>query len=178
DGRDLMPSLKSAKKRDSRPIFGMTGDKLATIRQGQWKLHVRSPGPDLFSWMTPEQKAAYQDPRGPDGVTIVAQFEQAQVNQHPGLETDGRPPAMMLFDLETDRGESNNVAAQKPEVVKRLKTIFDQTVKEFPKFPSAPVDYLFAEPKKGERRTLMRLIGGELRYDRVPKPQRHLLKRP
>lgn len=178
DGRDLMPYLKSSTKADNtRPIFGMHGDKLATIRVGKWKLHVRSPGRDLFHWMKPEQKAAYQDPRGPDGVTIIAPFEQAQINQHPGLETEGNPPPMMLFDLDADRGESRNLAAQNPQIVKRLKTIFDQTAKQFPDFKDAPREYLFQPPPKGQAPTLMRLVGGELRYDRVPKSQQHLLKK-
>lgn len=178
DGRDLMPLLKSSAESDTnRPIFGMHGKGLATIRLGKWKLHVRSPGPDLFSWMNSEQKATYKDPRGPDGVTIIAPFEQAQVNQHPGLESEGKPPAMMLFDLETDRGESNDVAAKHPKVVQRLKAIFDRTADQVPEFTDAPRDYFFRPPPKGQPQTLMRLIGGELRYDRIPKTQRHLLKR-
>jgi len=177
DGRDLMPFLKSSQKSDaSRPIFGMHGDKLSTIRVGRWKLYVRSPGRDLFHWMTMEQKAGYKDPRGPDGVTIIAPFEQAQINQHPGLATEGNPPAMMLFDLDADRGESRNVAQENPAVVNRLKAIFDRAAQGVPKFENAPADYLFRPPAKGQPRTLMRLIGGELRYDRVPKPQQHLMK--
>lgn len=176
DGRDLLPFLNSGKKSDrSRPIFGMHGEKLSTIRMGKWKLHVRSPGRDLFHWMKPDQKDVYKDPRGPDGVTIIAPHEQAQINQHPGIPTEGNPPPMMLFDLDADRGESRNVAQDNPAVVKRLKTVFDQMVKEVPEFESDPVDYLFRPPAKGQPRTLMRLIGGELRYDRVPKPQQHLL---
>ena len=124
-----------------------------------------------------DRKATYKDPRGPDGVTIIAPFEQAQVNQHPGLESEGKPPAMMLFDLETDRGESNDVAAKHPKVVQRLKAIFDRTADQVPEFTDAPRDYFFRPPPKGQPQTLMRLIGGELRYDRIPKTQRHLLKR-
>lgn len=176
DGRDLMPFLKDSQATEAeRPIFGMHGENLATIRLGKWKLHVRSPGPKLYSHFTPEQRMNYLDPRGPDGVTIIAPFEQAKITQHPGLRTEGRPEPMQLFDLTTDRGESRNVAKQNPGVVKRLKAIFDRTAKQFPKFEKTPSEYFFRPPAKGQPKTLMRLIGGELRYDRVPKSQEHLL---
>jgi arylsulfatase A-like enzyme len=176
DGRDLMPFLKDSQATESlRPIFGMQGANLATIRLGKWKLHVRSPGPKLYSHFTPEQRANYIDPRGPDGVTIIAPFEQAKITQHPGLRTEGRPKPMQLFDLGADRSESRNVARQNPEVVKQLQAIFDRTAKQFPKFRKSPSDYLFGPPTKGQSKTLMRLIGGKLRYDRVPKSQEPLL---
>ena len=44
-----------------------------------------------------------------------------------------------------------------------------------PKFEAPKNEYLFRAPAKGQPRTLMRLIGGELRYDRVPASQKHLL---
>ncbi len=52
---------------------------------------------------------------------------------------DGDPPkAMMLFDLENDPSEQHDVAVQNPEVVKRLKAMFDQLNAQVPEFP--PID--------------------------------------
>ena len=101
-------------------IFGMQGGSLACIRQGKWKLHVRSPGPLRFSNLTPAELANWEDPRGPDGVILLAPFEQPGPTEHPGLTTGDRPTEMMLFDLDADRGEQHDVADQHPEVVKRI----------------------------------------------------------
>jgi hypothetical protein len=53
-------------------------------------------------------------------VTILAPYEQAQPIDHPGLTTGDEPKPMQLFDLENDPGEQHDVAAQHPDVVKRL----------------------------------------------------------
>jgi arylsulfatase len=177
DGRSLLPLLKdSAATLPERPVFGMQGNSLATIRLGKWKLHVRSPGLTLFSSLTPQERAEYVDPRGPDGVNILAPFEQAKVTQHPGIATEGRPEPMQLFDLAADRSESHNVADQYPDIVSKLKSRFDAMQAQVPDLRNPPNDYLFKPPPRGQQRTLMRLIGGDLRYDRVPRPQQKLLK--
>ena len=85
---------------------------------------------------------------------------------------------MMLFDLAADRGEQRDVAAERPDVVKRLLTMFEKTNAEVPEFPAPKSDYLFAPPAKGQPRTLMRLIGGQLRYNRIPKSQQSLIAKP
>ena len=60
----------------------------------------------------------------------------------------------------------------------RLLAMFDETKTQVPEFPAPKSDYLFKPPAKGRPRQLMRLIGGELRYDRIPKSQRHLIEKP
>ena len=81
----------------------------------------------------------------------------------------------MLFDLATDPGEQHDLADAKPDVVAKLKKLFDETAREVPEFSQPKSDYLFRSPQSGNPRRMMRLIGGELRYDRVPKSQQHLL---
>ena len=61
------------------------------------------------------------DARAPDGVTILAPFEQPQPDEYPGVRTGAAPQATSLFDLETDPAEQHDVAAQNAEVVARLK---------------------------------------------------------
>ncbi|MCP4172761.1 MAG: sulfatase [Fuerstiella sp.] len=178
DGHNILPLLQDpAAKTPHDAVFGMQGDNLATIRSGRWKLHVRSPGAPLFSSLSPQERMNYVDPRGPDGVTLLAPFEQANLTQHPGLISGDIPKAMMLFDLHTDRGEQIDVAGQHRDVVKRLKARFDTILAQVPSFPAPPSDYLFDAPPRGTTRTLMRLIGGELRYDRLPASQRYLMQR-
>jgi hypothetical protein len=179
DGRDILPLLKDATAPSPhQAIFGMQGSSLACIREGKWKLHVRSPGSSLFYNLTPDQLAHYVDPRGPDGVALLAPFEQAKPTQHPGLTSGDRPKEMMLFDLDADRGEQHDVADQNPDVVQQLLADFRQTEAEVPQFPVPKSDYLFSPPPKGQPRPLMRLIGGQLRYDRIPSSQQSLLANP
>jgi hypothetical protein len=67
----------------------------------------------------------------------------------------------MLFDMEQDPGEQHDVAAQHPDVVQRLKAMFDKMNDAVPAPPPA-------RPGRGIRR----LTGGQLRYDLEPtRPQ-------
>ncbi len=178
DGKNILPVLKDSNAKSPHDvIYGMQGMNLATIRSEKWKLHVRNPGPLRFSNLTQDQLENYVDPRGPDGVILLAPYEQSPPTDHPGLTTGDAPKPMMLFDLETDPGEQHDVAAEHPEVVQKLLKKFRATEAEFPEFPAPKNDYLFRVPKKGQPRPLMRLIGGELEYDRVPETQKHLLKK-
>ena len=137
DGKDLLPLLAGKESAVHDVIFGHQGDRLATVRDARWKLHVL-PGPDRRVG-TPGER--WVDPRGPDGVTILAPYEQAQPAEHPGVTTGDETRAMTLFDLAADPAEQHDVAAAHPDVVARLKERYDQVVKEFPvnmPAPSAP----------------------------------------
>ena len=114
--------------------------------------------------------------RAPDGVTIIAPFEQADITEYPGISTGVEPSAMMLFDVRNDPGEQVDLADKNPRVVKRLKGLFDRMKTQVPSFPASETESLFTKEaqKNGE---LMRLIGGELRYDKIPNSQKHLLRK-
>src|SRR5262245_54032445 len=129
DGRDLLPTLAGMKPSPHEVIFGYQGARLATVRDARWKLHVlpardRPDGKPGERWI---------DPRGPDGVTILAPYEQHQPADYPGLRTGDETKAMTLFDLADDPGEQKDVAAKNPEVVARLKERFDEAAKELSK---------------------------------------------
>jgi arylsulfatase A-like enzyme len=126
DGQDLLPVLAGNARTRHGVIFGHTGPRLATVRDGRWKLHVLPPrdrrdDPAAGRWI---------DPRAPDGVTILAPFEQSQPDQYPGLRTGDETRAMSLFDLADDPGEQHDVAAKHPDVVARLKARYDQVINE------------------------------------------------
>lgn len=134
DGKDIMPLLTSDAKSPHEVIFGHAGPRLAVVRDARWKLHVlKAGGPKS---MPPD--ARWIDPRGPDGVTILAPYEQAHPSQYPGLETGDEPKPMMLFDLQTDPGEQHDVAAAHPDIVARLKSLYDVTNKDVPQPPAQP----------------------------------------
>lgn len=123
DGQDILPLLTTPGADQDRVILGHKGAQLATVRDARWKLHVISPSVGLATVFKPGE--TYVDPRGPDGITILAPYEQAQPSQHPGVQTGDAPKAMQLFDLRQDPSEQMDVAAQYPEVVARLKASYE-----------------------------------------------------
>jgi len=82
DGRDIFGLLAASAKSPHDALFSFYNDQLQTVRSGKWKLHLRAPEssklPDDASWI---------DPRLPDGVTILAPFEQPKVREFPGVRT-------------------------------------------------------------------------------------------
>jgi arylsulfatase A-like enzyme len=118
DGRDIFSLFNTAATTPHEALFSFYNDKLQTVRSGKWKLHLRSPEsarlPDDASWI---------DPRLPDGITILAPFEQPKATEFPGIKTGVSPAPGLLFDLEADPSEQHDVAASHPDVVKRLTTI-------------------------------------------------------
>ncbi len=152
DGRDIFPLMTSANaKTPHEAIFAMRGRELAIIRSGKWKLHVREPGTSQMF------QPGWVDPRRPDGVTILAPSEQATPYEYPGVITGDASKEMMLFDIHADPAEQHNVAAENPDVVQRLKAMFDEVNAEAVKLPPPP-DTPYPE--------LRRVKGGDLRYDR------------
>jgi arylsulfatase A-like enzyme len=149
DGKDIWPLLTSDRA-DSphEAIFGMQGTNLMTVRSGKWRLHVRSPG-------RPSKRGDdWVDPRGPDGVTIIAPYEQARPSAYPGSIDGDDPKNMMLFDIEADPAEQHDVSKQHPDVVKRLKALYDKALAQVPEFK---------RPKRFNG--LRRIKGGSLSYD-------------
>ncbi len=123
DGRDILPLLSGAAVSPHAAVFGQQGERLAIVRDGQWKLHVDAPR-DKFGELV-QADEPWIDPRGPDGVTILAPVEQYQPSAYPGVRTGDAPQAMQLFDLSTDPAEQFDVAARQPEVVARLMKLYE-----------------------------------------------------
>ena len=130
DGRDIMPLFMSDANSPHEFIFGQLSAKLATVRDPRWKLHVLKPNIGLVASYKPGDH--WTDPRAPDGVTILAPYEQAQPTEIPGLMTGDAPQPMQLFDLQNDPGEQHDVAATHPAEVSRLKAAFDVMNKDVP----------------------------------------------
>ena len=126
DGADMLPLLTSAAKSPHNVIFGHQGAKLATVRDARWKLHVLAAN-ERRDNLRPGER--WIDPRAPDGVTLLAPYEQYQPVDYPGLRTGDPAAPMALFDLVADPGEQHNVAAEHPDEVKRLKALFDEMVR-------------------------------------------------
>ena len=152
DGKNIFPLMsKAGTKSPHDAMYAMSGPQLHVIRSGKWKLHVRVPAETKAQ--SPD--TPYVDPRGPDGLTLIAPYEQAHPSQYPGLTSGDGPKPMMLFDLDSDPGEQHDIAAKKPEVVAQLKAKFDKMDAQVPKF--GPIQPAW----KGVRN----MKGGNLRYE-------------
>ena len=64
----------------------------------------------------------------------MAPYEQARPSAYPGVIGGDGPRNMMLFDIEADPAEQHDVSKQNPDVVKRLKAIYDKMAAEVPEF--------------------------------------------
>ncbi|MBI2948600.1 MAG: sulfatase [Verrucomicrobia bacterium] len=122
DGKNILPLLTSNAPSPHEAIFSMQAMRLNAIRSGPWKLHLQPP-PKPRIWK-PEER--WIDPRGPDGVTILAPYEQAHPSEYPGVLTGDETKAFSLFDLATDPSEQHDVAGKHPEVVARLKAFYER----------------------------------------------------
>ena len=156
DGKDIWPLLTSSQaKSPHEALFGMQGPNLMTVRSGKWRLHVRSPGP------VPKRGEDWVDPRGPDGVTIIAPYEQARPSAYPGVLGGDEPKDMMLFDIEADPSEQHDVSEQHGDVVKRLKALYEETLAEVPDFE---------QPQRFKE--IRRIKGGNLDYESEDRGQK------
>jgi N-acetylgalactosamine-6-sulfatase len=145
DGRDIFPVFTSDAKSPHEALFSMAGETLRTVRSGNWKLHGAPPGRPRV--LEPNEK--WVDKRAPDGVTILAPYEQAHPSQFPGLLTGDETKPMSLFDLATDPGEQHDVAAAHPDVVARLKQLYENMNREIrEKFPAANLPRARKRPGK------------------------------
>ncbi len=130
DGRDLMPLLThSEASSQHEAVYGMRGTNLAFVRSGPWKLHIQNPGG------IPNRGDDWVDPRGPDGVTLIAQYEQARPSNYPGVMGGVDPKSMMLFNLEEDPSEQHDLSEEHPDVLARLKQYAESIQKQIPEFP-------------------------------------------
>jgi arylsulfatase A len=107
DGKDIWPLISGepgAKSPHEAYWFYFGNNQLQALRSGKWKIYF----PHTYRTLAGR-------PGGTDGVPV--KYSQAQS----GLE---------LYDLETDRSETANVAADHPEVVKRLQKLAEQPRRE------------------------------------------------
>ena len=102
DGRDIWPLLSGqpGAKSPHEVFYYFHGLKLEGVRSGPWKLRFASAG-------TGDRKAAKGQKKG-----------------------TAAPAKDQLYNLESDIGESNDVAEANPEVVKRLRSLAEAMDKD------------------------------------------------
>ncbi|MDA1275541.1 MAG: sulfatase-like hydrolase/transferase [Verrucomicrobia bacterium] len=117
DGLSVKPLLmgEPGAKSPHEALFFFAGSELHALRSGKWKLHFAHPyittagepgkGGKPSNWGKSKSQSITQS-----GIDGIASRHGGRVEH---LE-------LSLFDLETDPGESKNVAAQHPDIVARL----------------------------------------------------------
>jgi arylsulfatase A len=98
DGQSFLPLLKGEKTTAREACTYYYGDRLEAVRKGKWKLHL------------PHAYRSYVDmvPAARDG--LPATTHQRQIG-------------LSLYNLEADQGETTDVSAAHPEVVKELQEL-------------------------------------------------------
>jgi arylsulfatase A-like enzyme len=107
DGKDIWPLLSGQSKQSPHEaLFYFNGNRLEAVRCGPWKLAL------VARWEGKKMpaKPAGATPQGP----------KAQGAQAP------KPFTPTLYNLDSDIGETTDVAAQHPEVVQKLQAFVEQ----------------------------------------------------
>ncbi len=128
DGRDIMPLLTSEAGTPHEALYSFRGNDLATVRSGPWKLCVRAPGPVREKRWKPGD--AWVDWRAPDGVRMLAPYEQAHPSEFPGIIDGDEIEKIGLFNLDDDMSEQHNLADEHPDIVKQLRQVADRLASE------------------------------------------------
>jgi arylsulfatase len=118
DGRDMWPWLGGTPPTMLRPIFFYAGDELQAVRQGDWKLHFP------HDYLSPAQ------PPGRDGKPANFENMKPQSIELSGIRGIAsrhgyvvKQIGLSLFNLREDPGESRDVAADHPDIVKELQAL-------------------------------------------------------
>jgi arylsulfatase A-like enzyme len=136
DGRNIWPLIagEPGAKSPQEAYYFYYGKQLQAVRMGKWKLHF------------PHDYRTLGGRPGGTGGTPVA-YENATIG-------------LSLFDLESDIGETTDVADQHPEIVAQIKELADRQRAELGDSATRQVGAGVREPG--------RLEAGDLRFDWVP----------
>ena len=96
------------------------------VRSGKWKLHGRARGAPRGPANAYGHIDSSFDFRRPDATTVHCTVRATLPTRRPGLLTGDVRKEMMLFDLEVDRFEQNDIADSHPRVAKGLKELLDE----------------------------------------------------
>jgi arylsulfatase len=116
DGRSALPLLRGT---DDTPaheaLFFYAGEELHAVRAGRWKLHFDHPY--LSNRGLPGRGGKPSGHGTYEPLPITDSSMDAIASRH-GQKVSRQ--AQALFDLTTDAGETHDVSAQHPEIVRRL----------------------------------------------------------
>lgn len=127
DGKDIWPLMagKEGARTPHEAFFFYNGSELHAVRSGPWKLHFPHPYLEVAGEPGKNGKPSNFDKLKPESIKDSSLVGIASRHGykvlHCGLE---------LYNLDTDIGESKNIAAQHPDVVRRLQTLGERMRQE------------------------------------------------
>ncbi len=121
DGENITEMI-NGDKTDHQPIFTLHRDKIITIRDGNWKLFLEEP--KYYSQEGIERYRIGWEARNPDGTTIIAPAEQYTPDVYPGIKPMKVFEFPILFDLNSDPGETKNLANDNSQKVEELRASY------------------------------------------------------
>ncbi|MBV8878509.1 MAG: sulfatase [Planctomycetaceae bacterium] len=123
DGLDILPILEGrpGARSPHDALYFYAGEELQALRSGDWKLHV------AHEYLTPagpprsDGKPADFENMKPEGMDVSG--IRGIASRH-GYRVEKAPAA--LYDVRTDPGETTDVAAAHPDVVRRLEALLEK----------------------------------------------------
>lgn len=117
DGKNILPVVlnEPGAKSPHEALFFYSGSELHAVRSGKWKLHF--PHPYLTTAAEPGRDGKPSNFGNLKPNAITQSGVEGIASRH-GYRVERI--GLALFDLDSDPGETQDVAAQHPEVVKRL----------------------------------------------------------
>jgi arylsulfatase A-like enzyme len=127
DGLDILPLLegRAGVKSPHEALFFYGGDELQAVRSGEWKLHFPHPYITVDGEPGRDGKPAKFGQMKPKS---IMQSGIAGIASRHGYRVENVD--LSLFNLKDDPGELHNIAAEHPEIVKRLRALAETTRKE------------------------------------------------
>lgn len=123
DGLDILPILegRAGARTPHEALYFYAGEELQAVRSGDWKLHV------AHDYLTPagpprsDGKPANVENMKPEGMDVSG--IRGIASRH-GYRVERAPAA--LYDLRTDPGETQDVSAGHPDIVRRLQAFAEK----------------------------------------------------
>jgi arylsulfatase A-like enzyme len=123
DGKDIGPLMfgKDGAKSPHDAFFFYNGSELHAVRSGPWKLHFPHPYLEVAGEPGKDGKPSNFDKLKPESIKDSSLAGIASRHGYKVMRC-----GLELYNLDTDIGESKNIADKHPDVVRRLQALGDE----------------------------------------------------